>query len=163
VSRSDPALADYETHPELRPAVRCAGLEDSSRPSGYSPHCQPLRHEFSTFRATAARQGRSTIDLPPGRAFGEVEDPLWFCNQHVISDEPPDYGSTVRRNFRKQKGGAVGEMILQLFTAPASDESLKPVSLSSISSRAIRRRSFRRTRSCRRTPSGTRRSTWRSA
>jgi hypothetical protein len=111
---ASPSCAQYRKLAEQCPA------------EGSELRCR-VEHDFNAFRATAGRQGRSTMDLPPGRAIGVVEDPLWLCNQHVINDEPPGFGSSRRRDFRRQVGGAVGEMVIQFFTAPYAAK-YRPVS-----------------------------------
>src|SRR5439155_1491820 len=77
-----------------------------------------------------------------GRAVYNLEDQLWACDHHVVSELPIGYqGNTTFRNFRNQHGGliaqhaedgwpapnttpiggTVGEMIIQLFSAPVAD------------------------------------------
>jgi hypothetical protein len=84
---------------------------------------------FDVHRSIMGRQGRFTFDLPGGRGLKILEDAQWQCNIHVIADEPPAYGSTTRRNFRKQVGGSVAEAVIDLYTAPDSAV-LAPVSFS---------------------------------
>ena len=76
-------------------------------------------HDFVVFRTTSARQGRFLFELPEDRGFPTVEDPLWFCQNHVVNDEPYYGGvSSDKRDFRRQEGGAVGELVIQMFTEP---------------------------------------------
>src|SRR2546428_214489 len=94
--------------------------------------------------------GRLFVDLPTGRAVYNLEDQLWACDHHVVSELPIGYqGNTTFRNFRNQKGGLIaqhaedgwpapgttpiggggGGVIIQLFTAPGTDGSYKPISV----------------------------------
>ncbi|MGH7899571.1 MAG: hypothetical protein ACREQQ_16580, partial [Candidatus Binatia bacterium] len=96
---------------------------------GPSTACpQQQAYGFVAFRSTTARQGRYVMDLPPRRAFPVVEDPMWLCQQHLVSQEPAYDGRL--RDFRKQPAGAVGELIVQLFTEPVSSGEYEPASMS---------------------------------
>lgn len=95
---------------------------------GPSTECpQQQSYGFVAFRSTMARQGRYIMDLPSGRAFPVVENPMWLCQQHVVSGEPTVYGQP--RDFRKQQDGAVGELVVQFFTERASSSEYEPVSM----------------------------------
>jgi hypothetical protein len=117
------------TDPELAASPECAAYQayaedcpaDFSRPCTRSPSAR-------VFRMTSSRQGRYTMDLPAGRGFASVEDPLWYCGHHVVNELPPVHG-TRRRNFRNQRGGAVGEIVLQFFTEPVATTRARPASV----------------------------------
>ncbi|MEA2626377.1 MAG: hypothetical protein QOD06_2422, partial [Candidatus Binatota bacterium] len=99
------------------------------------------------FRNATQLPGRLTIAFPGGRGMLGVEDQLWGCNHHVVTQLPPgSYGMTRLANYRLQKsgvrnttsqvlyganpgdyiGGSVGEMIIQYFTEPAN-AGVKPI------------------------------------
>jgi hypothetical protein len=120
----DPAYAASGECAEYRAlADRCpAEAEDTFCPD-------ESRFDFTPFRATTARQGRQTLDLPEKVAFGTLEDQIWLLFHHLIADEPPLPGSTRRRNFRSQKNGPVGEAVIQIFTEPLSAGDLVPASI----------------------------------
>src|SRR5206468_3055428 len=100
-------------------------------------HCSVYSGYNQRFRNATQYPGRLFVDLPTGRAVYNLEDQLWACDHHVVSELPIGYqGNTTFRNFRKQQGGliaqhaedgwpapgttpiggTVGEMIIQLFT-----------------------------------------------
>jgi hypothetical protein len=99
------------------------------------------------FRNATQLPGRLTIAFPEGRGMQGVEDQLWGCNHHVVTQLPPgSYGMTRLANYRLQKAGvrnttskdifgakpsqyiagSVGEMIIQYFTEPANAD-VKPI------------------------------------
>src|SRR5437660_1533436 len=113
-------------------------------------HCSVYSGYNQQFRNATQYPGRLFVDLPTGRAVYNLEDQLWACDHHVVSELPIGYqGNTTFRNFRNQKGGliaqhaedgwpapgttpiggSVGEIIIQLFTAPVTDGSYKPISV----------------------------------
>src|SRR2546425_531112 len=113
-------------------------------------HCSVYSGYNQQFRNATQYPGRLFVDLPDGRAVYNLEDQLWACDHHVVSELPIGYqGNTTFRNFRKQKGGliaqhaedgwpapgttpiggSVGEIIIQLFSAPVADGSYKPISV----------------------------------
>jgi len=108
--------------------------------------CEQYSRYNQQFRNATQYPGRLYVDMPTGRAVKTLEDQLWGCDHHVVSELPLGYqGNTVFRNFRNQTGGltatantqfvpegqviggTVGEMIIQLFSAPNSDTSYKPL------------------------------------
>jgi hypothetical protein len=99
------------------------------------------------FRNATQLPGRLSLPFPGGRGMLGVEDQLWGCNHHVVSQLPPgSYGMTRLANYRLQKagvinnsnhpiygvapgqpiGGAVGEYVIQYFTEPANAK-VKPI------------------------------------
>src|SRR2546426_8370484 len=113
-------------------------------------HCSVYNGYNQQFRNATQSPGRLFVDLPTGRAVYNLEDQLWACDHHVVSELPIGYqGNTTFRNFRNQTGGliaqhaedgwpapgttpiggTVGEMIIQLFSAPVADGSYKPISV----------------------------------
>src|SRR5881409_1869207 len=113
-------------------------------------HCSVYNGYNQQFRNATQYPGRLFVDLPTGRAVYNLEDQLWACDHHVVSELPIGYqGNTTFRNFRNQTGGliaqhaedgwpapgttpiggTVGEMIIQLFTAPVADGNYKPLSV----------------------------------
>jgi hypothetical protein len=99
------------------------------------------------YRNATQYPGRLYTPLPDGRGVLGVEDQIWGCNHHVVTQLPPgSYGVTTLANFRLQKaglvnntttpvygvppgqpiGGSVGEMIIQYFTEPANAP-VKPI------------------------------------
>jgi hypothetical protein len=99
------------------------------------------------FRNATQLPGRLSLPLPGGRGMLGVEDQLWGCNHHVVTQLPPgSYGMTRLANYRLQKGGvinsttkvingaqpgqpiggSVGEYIIQYFTEPANAK-VKPI------------------------------------
>ena len=67
------ASADYETHPELRPELRCATI-----PPGASVHCQPLFWDLKPATRLGFRAAAAPIES--GR-------PPWYPNG--LTDRPP--------------------------------------------------------------------------
>jgi hypothetical protein len=99
------------------------------------------------FRNATQLPGRLTLNFADNRGMLGVEDQLWGCNHHVVTQLPPgSYGMTRLANFRLQKGGvvnstnktiygaqpgqpiggAVGEYLIQYFTEPANAP-VKPI------------------------------------
>lgn len=119
------------TNPDYANSTACDAFRQIARAcpaEGPSTDCpQQQAYGFVAFRSTTGRQGRYTMDLPPGRAFPVARDPMWLCQQHVVAAEPTVDGRP--RDFRKQRNGAVGEMVIQLFTEPASNRAYKPVDM----------------------------------
>jgi hypothetical protein len=127
--RSWQRTADPPSHPQG--AGTCyAGDTNPQSCSGYD-----------AYRNATQVPGRSSRVFPNGRGILGVEDQLWGCNHHVVTQLPPgSYGMKTLANFRLQKGGivatsdyagwglkkgqviggAVGEVIQQYFTEPAN-------------------------------------------
>jgi hypothetical protein len=120
---------------------RCDAADENPACSGKPP--------TQAFRNATQLPGRLALDLPGGRGIQGVEDQIWGCNHHVVTQLPPgSYGMTRLANYRLQKGGitstvnypnwglkagqviggSVGEMVFQYFTEPANAP-VKPVNI----------------------------------
>lgn len=147
-SDTDPSATCYKYEKVSEPGSPCyAGDAD--------PRCQPMNFPDGTsykvpmggFRNATQLPGRLSVPLPDNRGVLAGEDIVWGCNHHVVTQLPPgSYGMSRLANYRLQThgiknptsdtiygtppgqefGGAVGEMIIQYFTAPLK-AAVKPV------------------------------------
>ncbi|MGH7818871.1 MAG: hypothetical protein ACREQ9_03785, partial [Candidatus Binatia bacterium] len=140
----DPATAtDMEQCGEYQAgADTCPASDPRFECPGYSRYNQQ-------FRNATQYPGRLFVDLPEGRAAKTLQNQLWGCDHHVVTYQTADSGTdrSGYHDYRNQKGGlvakhdegdwnageviggAVGEMIIQLFTAPRTDGNYKPLSV----------------------------------
>ena len=92
--------ADGPEHPDGMGGCY-AGGENSADPS-----CEGVGQSL-LFRAGIEHAGRLRVEYPPGTGMPGVEDQLWKCDQHSVSQLPqgsyPDLYALA--NFRLQKGG----------------------------------------------------------
>jgi hypothetical protein len=79
---------------------------------GADPSCTG-KPSTQAFRNATQLPGRLALDLPGGRGIQGVEDQIWGCNHHVVTQLPPgSYGMTRLANYRLQKGGITAAMLV---------------------------------------------------
>ncbi|MGH7856288.1 MAG: hypothetical protein ACREQY_03090, partial [Candidatus Binatia bacterium] len=145
----DPSNPDAECRAYQRPAD---GPDDPMGTGGCyggdaDTRCQEGGGSAGVVRDATQVPGRLLKEFPPQRGIPSVEDVLFYCDHHVVTQLPPgSYGVNELANFRLAHGGvrntaevaildtepgevfggAIGELIIQYFTEPA-DAGVKPL------------------------------------
>ena len=122
---NDPENPARASSPECQGPDYQGRYDECPMESPKEGHCQAYQDFAVQARTATQYPGRFSFEYPDGRALVSLENQLWTCNHHVVTALTL---AGVERNFRRQEGGTVGEMVIQHFTAPLSDATIEPLS-----------------------------------